>query len=481
MIYGFGLQDVFTVFCATVCTGLVWALVQRWGDLKHKSTPQSTGQSATRQNMLWFDFDEHGEFLFANEAGDALLRDLGIEGADWRRFRASMLNRFPHLPSRLAASSKPGYATFDADAAADPAQIGIETHANGATLHVFPGRNADLSLTSDAHRAFSSLADLEIMRASGQDAPYPVWYTDASGTVAWHNRAYQTLDDSIERAGGDLHEHLFHLPDPLALDRIDRVSLRDESSGHIHWFNVTSRAFGTGTLHFAQDIKAVIDAEAAQRNFVQTLAKTFAHLSTGLAIFDRNRQLVLFNPALIDLTHLPPEFLSARPNLFSIFDELRNKQIMPEPKSYASWRDRIGEVISAARDGNFCETWSLASGQTYRITGRPHPDGAIAFLFEDISAEVSLARKFRAETEVTQSALNALPDSIAIFSAAGVLVQCNEPLMREWDLPQSTDDTQLSITDVTRLLQKKCRPSPIWGDIPRHPERSHRRCVTCGS
>jgi len=53
----------------------------------------------------------------------------------------------------------------------------------------------------------------------------------------------------------------------------------------------------------------------AQRNFVQTLTKTFAQLSIGLAIFNRERQLVLFNPALIDLTALPADFLTGRPHL----------------------------------------------------------------------------------------------------------------------------------------------------------------------
>lgn len=69
-----------------------------------------------------------------------------------------------------------------------------------------------------------------------------------------------------------------------------------------------------------------------RKNFVQTLTKTFATLSIGLVIFDRNRQLMLFNPALIDLTTLPADFLSARPNLLTVFDKLRDNQIMPEPK-----------------------------------------------------------------------------------------------------------------------------------------------------
>jgi hypothetical protein len=38
-----------------------------------------------------------------------------------------------------------------------------------------------------------------------------------------------------------------------------------------------------------------------------------------------------------------------------------------------------------AASGLFEETWSLPGGQTYRVIGRPHPNGALAFMFEDIS------------------------------------------------------------------------------------------------
>ena len=121
------------------------------------------------------------------------------------------------------------------------------------------------------------------------------------------------------------------------------------------------------TVFHATCINAVVAAEQAQRNFVQTLAKTFAHLSIGLAIFDRNGQLALFNPALVDLTGLPAHFLSARPTMLSFFDQLRENRRMPEPKNYLNWRQEIADVIAAATDGRYQETWSLETGQTYSV------------------------------------------------------------------------------------------------------------------
>ena len=45
-------------------------------------------------------------------------------------------------------------------------------------------------------------------------------------------------------------------------------------------------------------------------------------------------------------------------------------------------------MLSSAEDGLYQEIWSLPSNVTYKVTGRPHPDGAVAFFFEDISADV---------------------------------------------------------------------------------------------
>ena len=90
---------------------------------------------------------------------------------------------------------------------------------------------------------------------------------------------------------------------------------------------------------------------------------------------------------------------------------------MPEPKNYHSWREELANVIKAATDGSYQENWSLGTGQTYRISGRPHPDGAIAFLIEDISAEVSLARGFRAELAIGQSMMNTFDIGMVVFSS----------------------------------------------------------------
>ncbi|MEL6809656.1 MAG: PAS-domain containing protein, partial [Pseudomonadota bacterium] len=304
------------------------------------------------------------------------------------------------------------------------------------------------------------------LRLAAASSPYPIWLVGANGRILWYNTAYRTLTDAARPSEEETDDPLFVL-DPEELDekRTVRASIQIEETGLTEWYNVTATQVDGSTIYHAVDINAVIEAEVAQRNFVQTLAKTFAHLSIGLAIFDRNGQLALFNPAMVDLTSLPVEFLSGRPGLLAFFDRLRDNRVMPEPKNYSSWRQEISDMIAAATHASYQETWTLDSGHTYRISGRPHPDGAVAFLIEDITAEISLTRNFRAELELGQSLMDTFEDALAVFSAAGVLTFCNAAFREMWGMDPEGSFADVTIVDSLKEWQAQTLPDPAWADM----------------
>ncbi|WP_233270405.1 PAS-domain containing protein [Chachezhania sediminis] len=301
---------------------------------------------------------------------------------------------------------------------------------------------------------------------AAEKAPYPVWQVDKHGAVVWSNEAYLALCRRVFGDCDDGSRPLF----PPKLDRTPdgrpvRHALEAKGTDTKLWFEISRVVAGEGSLFFANDINAVVNAEYAQRNFVQTLAKTFAQLSIGLAIFDRNQRLALFNPALIDLTALPAEFLSARPDLFSFFDRLRDRNVMPEPKDYSTWRQQLSELMAAAANGRYQETWSLPSGSVFSVSGRPHPDGAVAFLFEDITAEVTLTRRFRSDLELGQSVIDSLEDGVAVFTADGMLAFSNPAYCRLWGVDPESSFAQTTIVDAIRVWQDHSKATPAWGDV----------------
>jgi len=304
------------------------------------------------------------------------------------------------------------------------------------------------------------------IRLAMDKAPYPVWLLNHTGRVGWCNAAYISLVRKARGPDTDLTQPLFPaLPDDSRPGKKTRIAAQVKDNSNKLWFDLTRVELDEGILHYAMDVNAIVDAETAQRKFVQTMTKTFAQLSIGLAIFDRNRQLALFNPALIDLTTLPPDFLSCRPSISSFFDRLRDQHMMPEPKNYRNWRCQMNDLLEAAEDGNFQETWSLPSGSVYSVSGRPHPDGAVAFLFEDITAEITLTRRFRAEMDLMQSILDKLADAIAVFADDGTLAFTNYAYRLIWCDRQEVGFEPATVLDVTRQWQEQCLASPIMGEI----------------
>ncbi|XDA98243.1 PAS-domain containing protein [Sulfitobacter sp. LCG007] len=307
------------------------------------------------------------------------------------------------------------------------------------------------------------LAELENLRRASDTTPHPIWQVDAQGKVIWHNTAYEQLFRKLHDSDPQPDQPVFpDLERQLGSASVKRVSAEVPGQPRNDWYDVTAIKAGEVRIFHAVNINPVVESEIAQRNFVQTLAKTFAQLSIGLAIFDRKGQLALFNPALIDLTNLPAEFLSSRPTLMSFFDLLRENRRMPEPKNYRSWRQEIAEVISAATDGRYQETWTLESGQTYRVRGRPHPDGAIAFLIEDISAEISLTRNFRAELELGQSLMDTFDDALVVFSPAGNLTFCNAAYRKLWGLDPDNAFADVTIRDSVRDWKRLSESGARW-------------------
>jgi PAS domain-containing protein len=337
-------------------------------------------------------------------------------------------------------------------------------------------------------------AEAEDLRGALDAGGTVIWKQDGVGRVLWANAPYFALADRLSPALADdtpraatwpapalFADHLDPMPDGETPRRC-RLSLPpgDEALGtHADgalWFDVSARPHGDGNiLCTAAPVDRLVAAETSLRNFVQTLSKTFAHLPIGLAIFDRRRELMLFNPALLTLSTLGSDFLSNRPTLVAFLDALRDRQRMPEPKNYRHWRDEIARLEQDASDGTYQEMWTLPTGQSFRVIGRPHPDGALAFMFEDITSEMSLTRKFRGDLELHQSVLDSLPDAIAVFSGEGRMVLANDGYATLWGGAAPAAPGAQSLADATRIWQAHSLPTDIWRDIGQFAARTVER------
>ncbi len=415
-----------------------------------------------------FVFDQDS-LLDATPAARRLLAVAPEGSNDWSRLVAVLSPKFPELAGRAKSLDDTGFVQAVSQDGGSRLEITREMGTIRVTLSDQEIEASDVLL--DGHSVDAMQREISTLRAMTEDGPYLMWRQTEDGAITWANRAYVDHSKRLAPAGSSHVWPPISLFDPMLLNQIAaagsprRAALRNGSGTEKSWYECHGQIEGEEILGWAINVDGTVAAEKQLHEFMQTLTKTFAHLTTGIAIFNKARRLALFNPALADLTSLPVDFLAAQPTLLSFLDRLRDKQMIPEPKDYGSWRKEIAALEAATSDGSYQETWALPNGRTYRVSGRPHTDGAIAFLFEDISAEMSLTRRFRTELELGQSVIDQLEDAVAVFSSNGVLTIANAAYAELWGVDPTNSLGDIYVVEATRTWMEKCTPTPVWGDV----------------
>ncbi|MGB8811907.1 MAG: PAS-domain containing protein [Paracoccaceae bacterium] len=410
-----------------------------------------------------------GETLIdATPGGKALLSLSPTSGGPWTRLLAYLVPRFPgfevayfHLPEkgRLMISST--------GVSAQPILLRAELRGGltQITLLDLEEENRVPGFDPLTHQAMED--ELRQLRDATTQAPVLIWREGTEGEVTWANASYLNLAMQRLEPGQDLRWPLPRLFERTATTQGAKGQRQrlDLLAGGTRWFDLIGFTEANGRLLYGVPADSVVQAEGSLRDLMQTLTKTFAHLPIGLAIFDRQRQLALFNPALLDLSGLQPDFLSLRPTLFAFLDAMRDRRMIPEPKDYRSWRKQMTELEKAASSGLYEETWTLPSGQTYRVIGRPHPNGALALLFEDITTEMLRTRRYRADMDLGQAVLDTMSESLVVFSQTGALVISNSAYADLWGHDPAGTLHEGGIATVCAHWRDQTAPSPIWAKV----------------
>jgi PAS domain-containing protein len=356
----------------------------------------------------------------------------------------------------------------------DALSVAGSAESDRLTVTVAPAVDGELRASEVAERRFDAWQRVHSLSGDLQ------WIEIGKGKVKWCNDNYLRLSIELGLAAAcdrkwPLDRIFGEQLDPAPPDgNHRRCHVHQDTDNVTHWFDVMPlRLSETEILFTARPVDKLVTAETSLRDFVQTLSKTFATLPVGLVVFDHKRELVLFNPALVSLCRLEPAFLTRRPTLRAFLDQLRELQRMPEPRDYRSWREEIDRIEEGAIHDRYLEIWTLPSGETLRVTGRPHPNRAIAFLFEDISQEVSLTRRFRTDLDLDRAILDDLPAGLIIFDRDGVVLRTNAVyramFRNRFDVARAEIPAkgghQAVLQGAMRVWQEDFLPSRLWGEI----------------
>ncbi|HEU0222139.1 MAG TPA: PAS-domain containing protein [Paracoccaceae bacterium] len=459
-------QGLIAVLAALIGAATGFALL--WRSMRGRGGAVSAGIETSDGSVLLF----RGRRLCAmNDAAAAMLAELPGEGSELDRLCRWVEGQSPELAAEIAAlldTGKPFAANFSAG---DGRNLELRGETRGALVALI------LRETSLARRgqieAEERLQRIEeenrALRALVNAAPVAMWRRRPSGEILWANAAYdREAADHGELTGWSR----FPFAGPtegLGQETGGRAPRRMAlygKEGERRWFDVLERGGEEGEIvGAAVNVDQIVRVEAALKRFVETLTETFAHLPIGLAVFDKNRRLGLFNPAISDILKLDPAWLATRPGLRDFLERLRENRQMPDQPDFLAWRRKLTTLERDAEAAAYEEDWVLPSGQTLRVIGRPHPLGAIAFLFEDISATVMIERRYRSEIEMLRAVLQKFPEAIVLFGPDGMLAYANTAFRSVWGFDAGLGQTAPHVSRLIDRWASLSEPSPVWREL----------------
>jgi len=303
--------------------------------------------------------------------------------------------------------------------------------------------------------------------------PIPVWLRDKALALSWANHAF------LKGAGASDLETARR--EQVALDKGERelaASARSENaiqeSRRFSVVNGQRRALAfteiplgdAGVIGTALDVTDVAAAEARLQQHVDAHADTLDKLQTAVAIFGRDQKLTFYNKAFVRLWGLPETFLDKHPGDGDILDRLRDARRLPEQRDYQAWkRSRLALYQDGLRDQPSEDPWHLPGGQTIRVVSQPHPFGGLTFLYEDVTARLTLESDYNTLIKVQSATLDTLSEGVAVFGPDGKLKLHNAAFARIWEFEPEDLEGEPHVRTISALSRDKFGDTAIWDQL----------------
>lgn len=215
-------------------------------------------------------------------------------------------------------------------------------------------------------------------------------------------------------------------------------------------------------LFVARDAAAEMATEQAMRRLVGAMSDTFAHLTVGLMIFDADRRLALFNPAVAKLLDRDGVWLARRPGLPDVLDRMRKERVLPEQADYAKWRAGLVERAAGGDATSFQEVWHAPDGRAMMAIFRPHASGGLALLLEDITESLALRRRTASERAVRHATTDLLNEGVATFGEDGRVRKVNGAFRSIWAIDDDAPVEAEHVTDLIAVCEARSGPHRFW-------------------
>jgi signal transduction histidine kinase len=227
---------------------------------------------------------------------------------------------------------------------------------------------------------------------------------------------------------------------------------------------VTAAPAGETVAISVIDESGAAEAREKLQRHIGAYDETLNRLKTAVAVFGADQKLSFFNKAYVDLWRLDAAWLAQKPSEGEILERLREGKRVPEERSFALFKKARSDLYSSMT-GPQEEIWHLPDGTALRIAGQPHPFGGLLYLYEDMTEQLSLERRYNDLFNVQRSTLDHLHEGVAFFGTDGRLKLWNVAFADLWGLEPSQLEGEPHFEKVALLCAALGGDTRDWEDV----------------
>ncbi|AGF73920.1 sensor histidine kinase protein [Bartonella australis AUST/NH1] len=305
-------------------------------------------------------------------------------------------------------------------------------------------QNENSRLQKDFTRIFAKLKIQENLLDHIQE---PVWIQDGEGKICFMNRIFREMTTTQE-GNNDLIS-LFNGATQRETDKKEAVFqdyIHTVIGGERRYFHLTRIMTEEGTATFARDESTYKNLANEIKHILKSHYETLDQISTAVAIFDANQKLKFCNHAFKVLWPLESTFLENEPSHTLFLERLREEGLIGEHPDWRAWKEELFRASQQTEPNQ--QIWNLPDGRTVHVISRPHPQGGITWLYENLTEKIDLERRYNTLIKIQGETLDKLSEGVVVFGADGRLRLSNPALSKLWSLPYNLLVEGIHITQL---------------------------------
>ncbi len=332
------------------------------------------------------------------------------------------------------------------------------------------GYKLELGRVMETHQVLAR--DIRSSRALLNTLPMPVWLRSNDGRISWVNTAYTVaVEAQSETEVIDRQIELLESRERKAVAKTltqgseyrDRVHIVTGGERKPH--DIVVLPLDDVSAGAAIDVTAIDTVQGELERQIAAYDRTLDRVSTGVAIFNRDQQLVFFNDAYYKLWQIDPGWLREKPSDSAILDRLREQSKLPPVVNYRDWK---AKVLACYQTGKSLEDWwHLTDGRILHVIAEQRPDGGVTYLFGDETERLALESRYNALIDVQRETIDSLKEGVAVFGTDGRLKLFNTAFTSIWKMAPRKLSELPHIDDVIAQAAVLHNAPDIWTRIGR--------------